>query len=739
MKQAQLKTMMITLFLLIVGIVSVYALTVTLNYPTSEWVTSSNSVNLNFTPSGRLTTYLWCAIYTNRTDNWSVTANYTNVANGTPHVQGIAFADSSSVSRYVWNAYCYNGSEIVFDSSNNTFGVDATTPSITLDSPAYGAYQSSTTVLLRYTPTDTSNLAACDLYHNISGTWNLNTTNSSVDTGVQDGVNFTSQADGDYIWNVWCNDSAANSAWAGNNFTFTVDSTIPTDIKFTSPLNNTISSNSTPKISWNKTTEINFQYYRVRVSPYINMSNVIQTEDITTITSNSTVLSALVANRRSFIQVEAFDLAGNSVNTTTILEYVVDTRVLTVTLNTPSNGSYLKDNTPDFNVTVIDDNPDSCILYLTNASVNFSLSNDSYVGIVINMTTSAVTNGTIQNLTPSTMVDGTYKYNIGCNDTAGNFVNVSDRLLDLTIDTVSPTPPNITILWGKTNNTDKTPSLTWFSSVELNFERYLAQAFYVTNGTIRYSINITNQSLNKTNMDLTQDYTYNFSVITYDLAGNTAKSINTTDSWYYVDPVCGTLTTGWSMCGAVWTTSRNLSQIGGETSANFVSVWNATNHVWATCNYAVNPGGANCNLNVSIKNTFNSSDGSLTGGFGTSHVVWIYVNESKEWRNRTWVATSKSANITLSNYGNGWNNIAGFFRNGRTFGAMGDNFGQDNVTMFSMPYFENSTSVPYVNIGNSTMGFQTINNQTLLDYGRAMWVYYNASITTNKTYDVGSW
>lgn len=472
-------------------------------------------------------------------------------------------------------------------------------------------------------------------------------------------------------------------------------------------------------------------------------------------------------------------------------------------------------------------------------------------GVKLNKTVSGVTNGTVYNLTPEkALADGNYKFNIECTDSAGTKENVSSANLDLVIDTVSPTRTNITILWGQTNNTDKAPYLSWGIITDANFERYLVRAINISSGSVFYAVNVTNQTRNYVQMNLSTGYTYNFSVIAYDLAGNYNTSVNTTDTWYYVDEVCGTLASGWNLCGATWTTPKNLSIIGNETSATFVTIWN-TSHAWKTCNYAVSGSGVNCNLRVGFDEYYtpfgvttlsnasvnvtgatlpadtyyyrvsaifslgeeseasnevamgitedgdgNSSglswtavggasyyriyNGTVSGGqasyfitgnltfnhtgqlpsglgvpldhpksYNTTNIVpsvWIYVNSSTEWKNRTWASKSTSANITLTNQTNGWNIITGIFRNGRKFGDLGKNFvdnlsNTQNVSMFSMPY-NNGTTVPYVYKGYFAL--MSV-NETSFDYGRAMWVYYNgtknntAPYGSSHTFDVGSW
>ena len=713
MKNAKLKSIFMIIVISLLLTISAYALTVTLSNPThNSWVLS-NSVLFNFTPDSQssLTILPWCAIYVNDTGTMKVKANYTNVPNGTAYLPSIGLGDTTSNADYNSTVYCYNNSDVV-NSSIISFGVDGSIPSVILDSPAYGAYIASAGVNLSYTPTDSKNLLACHLYHNLTGTWHLNETNASVSTGKQDVNSLSPANDGRYIWNVYCNDTGGNIKWAEDaNRTFIIDTTSPTAIKFLSPKNNSFSNNKYPYIVWNVSSDANFQKYTVRVSNSSGFGYEVQSVDITSSTSNYTNLSNLVNDGVYYIRVSAYDLAGNVVNATHWV-YTLDTTSPILTLNGPADGSYISDNTPAFNVTVVDNNPNVCILYLSNSSGG---------NIVINATNTSISNNTPAWFNVSTMTDGFYKFNIECNDSKNIKVNISATNFNVTIDTVSPTAPNITINWGRTNNTDKTPLMSWVVVNETNFERYLAQAFYRDNGTTRYGVNVTTRETNYVSMSLTAGYTYNFSVTAYDLAGNLATSHNTTTTWYYVDPVCGTLNAGWNLCGATWTTPKNLTVIGTETSATFVTAWVTLNHSWATCIYGISTN--NCNLNVSI-----SQDQSM------SHAVWIYVNSSTEWRNRTWVATQASANITLSNYTNRWNLEAGFFRNGRTFGYLGDQFTTANVSMFSMNY-NNGTSVPFVN----KVTYRFLNNLTNLDYGRGMWIYYNGTVQTNATWDIGGW
>ena len=720
-KKAKLKSIfLISLFIIMMATIG-YAMTVTLNAPPSgSWWTSSDSVDHNFTVLiNEGETIDWCSVNSNRTGTWKSIANTTfgEVTNGTPFVTGIAWSDTNSTAKY-WNVTCFNGTNPIESSSVFTLGVDSNPPTITLDEVDDDSFQSTSTFDLKYTPTDSSNPETCLFYTNVTSTWAINQTNTSYVSGVQIIVNLSSNAnatisDGNYIWNAICNDSASNSVWAEDtNRTFTVDTVSPIDIDFVTT-NNTFSTNTTPLIKWNQTTEINFDEYEVLVSTNLSSfdSHIIQTKSVSGITNNATVLSELATNTQYYMKVRAVDLAGNVKNTTNILWLVIDSNIPIVTLITPANNTFTSDTTPDINVTVVDDNPDNCDLFISNSS--------GTGGFTINKSKSGITNGTITNLTAITLAEGTYKFYVECNDSIGTRVNATTSPFDLIIDTTSPTDISLNSTWHQKNSTDGTPILSWNITTETNFERYFIEAINISDGNVDFSANVTTLGITNLELNLTFSQTYNFSVTAFDLAGNSIKTTNTTDSWTYVDDVCADLQAGWNLCGTTWTSAKNLSVVGEETSATFVTVWNES-HEWSTCIVGVSD--TNCDIDTGI-------GGSLLGH------IWVYVASNTLWEEgRTWVATQLDANITLGNNTNGWNIIPGEFRNGRSFWQLGnDDFTSVNVSMFSLPYLNGSV----VSFVNKPLFNARVENTTVLEYGKAMWTFYNGTGTT--TFDVGSW
>ena len=745
MKKAQLKTIFfLSVAFSLMSILAYAAVNVIhVQYPNNQWV-QGNSVNFNFTANSTSATIDYCELRVNNSGTFAVKANYTNVVNATPHVAGVVINNSNNLG-YGWNVTCYNGSSEFFSSLLN-FGVDGNAPSVILDEPASGTYiQNLNNTMFRYTPTDASNPDTCLFYTNISGTWKNNQTNASYVSGTQILANLTVNAnnytaanipDGNYIWNAYCNDSAANSAWGSQNFSFVVDSVDPAPIKTLVPVNNSYTNDSTPYIAWNQTTEANFDKYTVKLSPNRNMSSPTQAIEVSSRTTNYTNMSNIENDGTYYIQVNATDLSGRF-TVSDILYINLDTSTLIVTLNDPSaNSSFTSDTTPDINVTVIDLNPDTCDLLLTNRS------GDDYF---VNATVRSITNGTQFNLTVVTaMAEGVYHYNVECNDTSNNRANVSASPLNITIDTVA-SPVSIISTFHQTNNTDRSPQLKWNTTDEGNFSKYMARAYYANNNSVAYEINVTTRAQNYTEIQLVLNEAYNFSVTTFDLAGNSIQSLNNTlGTRYYVDPVCSILNAGWNMCGAVWTIAKSLSLIANETGANQVAVFNSS-HAFATCNAAVSTTGLHCEATVNISSitSYNSSVDTFYNP-KINHVVFIYVNASMNWSNRTWAVTERDSNITLTNAsGIGWNPVAGFIRgsgNNRYFGHLGKatQFGTQNVSQWSM-ILNNGSTIPYVNNGN----FAALNNQTNLTYGRAMWAFLNmtggSTLLRNATFVPAGW
>ncbi len=124
---------------------------------------------------------------------------------------------------YYWKVIGYD----VFANSRNStsfhsYITDTLPPSISLNSPRDNNYSKTLEVTFNYTPSETNTIDTCILYGNFSGIFEDNQTNSSISNSSPN-LFTISLTEGVYIWNVWCNDTSANSGFAPSNYTLTVD------------------------------------------------------------------------------------------------------------------------------------------------------------------------------------------------------------------------------------------------------------------------------------------------------------------------------------------------------------------------------------------------------------------------------------------------------------------------------------------------------------------------------------
>ncbi len=386
------------------------------NYANNTWITTKTATfGFNATDTNLQT----CVLYHNASGSWAAnvsTSSITSQAN--TNFSSITFGSDTTI---IWNVLCNDSAgNTAWYSSNFTLNIDSTVPTVTLDVPADTSWDSDGTVLFSYTPTDT-NLQTCILYHNATGSWAANNTNTSLTSGVQIN-NSWALTDGPYQWNAYCNDSAGNTAWAAANYTFSVD----TDGLTVNTLNNYADD------AWSDSNTITFGFNATDSNPgtcalYHNASG--WAENITTSwTSNAdTNLSSITLADGHYIwNVLCNDTAGNTDWFTTNYTLHVDSANPSTTLDYPVNNARLNTSTVTFSYTPTDINIDTCILYH-----NFS------TAWAANETNSSLTSGVQVNNT-FTLADGTYIWNAWCNDSANHGV-FNGTNFTVTIDATIPT------------------------------------------------------------------------------------------------------------------------------------------------------------------------------------------------------------------------------------------------------------------------------------------------------------
>lgn len=136
------------------------------------------------------------------------------------------------------------------DSANNKLNstfinivVDTTHQNITNITPLNNTFTSNSNVNFTANITET-NPDKMELWINSTGTWHLNRT-ASYSSNITANFSLFNLSNGIYKWTVCANDSAGGRSCFAENYTLTVDSTLPT-ITLNSPFNNTVQTAGEP-------------------------------------------------------------------------------------------------------------------------------------------------------------------------------------------------------------------------------------------------------------------------------------------------------------------------------------------------------------------------------------------------------------------------------------------------------------------------------------------------------------
>jgi len=188
--------------------------------PTVNW-TASNETNFrNYTIQFSNSTGFGA-------ENITATIYQTSRTNTTATVSS-NLADSTT---HYWRVIAYDLAGNSATSIGYNYTTDATNPTVSIKLPTIPSLSStSNDITFRYNASD-NNLYGCVLWANFSGTWAINRTNNSVSSNIND--TFTVIVpDGNYVWNIKCNDSAhtPNTVWANSttNYTMIVSASGPT-------------------------------------------------------------------------------------------------------------------------------------------------------------------------------------------------------------------------------------------------------------------------------------------------------------------------------------------------------------------------------------------------------------------------------------------------------------------------------------------------------------------------------
>lgn len=312
---------------------------------------TSSTITYGFNVTGNQSTWN-CKLFTSTSGSWTEIETDSSVTNSTNTDFNTKEVNDSVGTSYIWNVFC-NGTTDKTGAwaTNYTFGVDTTSPVVTINFPtSNGAWYSTNTYPRIGLTVLENNPNTC-----ILGT-NLNV--SSNNTGVYDtsfetysysnntafnfsGINSSNAwADnntGAYIWTYSCTDDAGNTVSLGSNYTFYIDTIAPGNFALNSTYstlngltlnNDSTATDYTPRIGWNTSSDTNFSHYEITFfkdsyGDYNSTTDV--QKNITSSATLYTDMSTLVEDTSYLILVTAFDLAGNNRNMSIInYKYTTD-------------------------------------------------------------------------------------------------------------------------------------------------------------------------------------------------------------------------------------------------------------------------------------------------------------------------------------------------------------------------------------------------------------------------------
>jgi len=322
--------------------------------------------------------------YANHSINFTVTDNligidscwYTNdtgVTNYTLNNCG-NFTQNLSEGSFTYTIYA-NDTLNNIGSDTVTFQISLGAPAITLNAPLDKVYiRNGTDIYFNYTAIDVDNLGTCQLWGNWTGVWEINYTWVSPESTKMNWttVNIT-QGEGNYKWNIWCNDSVDNGGFSLSNFTFTLDETNP----------KVVNSHYTPTTVYvdkdvniyGNISDTNLDTVWIDINYTGNYQNITITTKVGD-TYNYTLSNVDIDNFENISWRWWANDSANNVNHSVLKSFnVINRNPYNVTIINPPNETYTNNNYIIINFTAIDLDLDTLnySLYNSTDGINFSL------------------------------------------------------------------------------------------------------------------------------------------------------------------------------------------------------------------------------------------------------------------------------------------------------------------------------------------------------------------------------
>ena len=391
----------------------------------------------------------------------------------------------------IWTVYA-NDSAGNTNMSRVTFSVDSLVPQVSFGAgtAANASIVSRSWVYVNISASDANEQAVTFALSNASTLMNRTIFSAGTRT-----INWTSLADGTYYYNVSVNDSLGNTNWTETR-TITLDTGIPSGF-YVAPTKESGINLARSFIEINVTASD--QHLDSIVTRVYNSTHGLISQSVNRSSPAYVNLSGL-GNGIYYYNASVNDSAGNFFELST-LNITLDTLAPLISLVYPSNTTYTSVQTA-LNYTVFDTNVQACWYSTDNGVTNIT-----------------ITCGT--NVTGLTSAQGTNRWLVGVNDSAGNVnssrVTFSVDSLAPGISFVAPTEANGSIL-------ARSFILINVTGSDTNFDRLTVRLFNASHNVL--FANLSSSSPFFINYSGLSDGTYYFNAIVNDTFGN----LNTTET-----------------------------------------------------------------------------------------------------------------------------------------------------------------------------------------------------------------
>lgn len=380
---------------------------INLTYPENDSTVELSSYELNYTAVDDRDVILNnCSLFANFSGSFIINRTFYNVSAGINYFNVSGLPDA----QYLWNVRCFdNSSNSAFAPNNFTYRQNYYIPSIINAAINRTEINQSETVKFNATITDSwgVDFSYVTLFYPNGSDENITLQRNGVEhyTLFSDTIQ-----SGEYSFTyIRANDSLGQSNNLTLSLKFNVTTSDPEIFNLLTPEDLTVSKILIPNLSWEESYDYSFANYTILIDKDLSFSTPDFVYHTYALVNNSYVVDyALDANTVYYWMVIAYDIFGNSRNSTDIFSYITDTLAPYIELNSPQNNSYVS-GLAMFNYTPTDTNTiDSCVLY------------GNWTGSFVANETNNSINNSNPNYFEKNIQDGMYIWNMICYDIANN-------------------------------------------------------------------------------------------------------------------------------------------------------------------------------------------------------------------------------------------------------------------------------------------------------------------------------